>query len=258
MKFVELATKSLRTIGAIGQGVALSANDLQVAFEAANDMIDAWAAVRLTIFQQLNYTYPLVAGQGSPTNPYTIGLGGDFNQPRPTWIADANLKVLTSTDFEYPLDILQPNEYARIAIKTLPSAMATALFYDGGFPISGADTGLGNIYLYPVPNGGMSLELVLYMPVPMTGFADVSTTEYTFPKGYAEALRYQLAKRLASEFGKELDQATQQLCIDTFAIIQRNNGPMPNLRSDFGVPGTNAAAGLYNWRTGQNSRSGAR
>ena len=254
MKFVELARKSLRTIGAIGQGVPMSANDLALAFEAANDMIDAWAAVRLTIFQTLRKIYPLVADRGGPLDPYTIGVGGDFDVPRPTFISNANLNVLTTDPpFEITLDIYDQNEYANITIKNLSSALAEALYYDGKFDTSGADVGLGNIFLYPVPNGQQPLELALYLPIAMTGFADEATTDYTFPPGYAEALRYQLAKRLAVEFGKTLSPEHQQLAIDTFAVIQRPNAPIPSLRCDYGVPGTGASEGLWNWRTGTNS-----
>jgi len=259
MTFNQLGTKALRTIGAIGQGVPASANDMQVAFEACNDMIDGWAAQRLTVFQTLRSLFDLVANQGGVTTPYTIGLGGDFNVPRPTWIPNANIVVYTTTPpFEYPLAILTPDEYARTSIKDMSSAMATALYFDGKFDTSGADTGLGDIFLYPVPNGQMPLKLALYLPRPMTGFDDIGTTEYTFPPGYAEALRYQLAKRLASEFQRPMSAETEQLAVDTFAIIQRANVPIPTLRCDYGIPGTNAASGLYNWRTGQNSRAGQR
>lgn len=254
MKFVELGTKALRTIGAIGQGVDPSGNDMQVAFEACNDMIDAWAAQRLTIFQTLRKLFDLVANQGGVANPYTIGLGGDFDVPRPTWIPDANLVVYTTTPpFEYPLHIMTPDEYARTSIKDLASAMATALFFDGKFDTTGPDTGLGDLFLYPVPNGQMPVKLALYLPYPMTGFADIGTTDYTFPPGYKEALRYQLAKRLAAEFQRELSQEIQQLVSDTWAVIQRANVPIPTLRSDYGLPGMGAGS-MYNWRTGLSGR----
>lgn len=254
MLFVDLARKALRTIGAVGQGVSMSANDLDLAFEAANDMIDAWAAVRLTIFQTLLKTFPLVANQGSPTNPYTIGVGGDFNVPRPTFITTATMQVLTTTPpFKINLRPLEDDEYGLLTIPGLLSALSESFYYNGKFDTSGADAGLGEFFLYPVPNGQQPVELVLQLPTPMTGFADKTTTDYTFPPGYAEALRYQLAKRLAVEFGKTMSPENQQLAIDTFAIIQRPNAKIPNLRCDYGVPGVGSTAGLYNWRVGSNT-----
>lgn len=253
MLFTDLARKSLRTIGAIGQGVTMSANDLDVAFEAANDMIDAWAAQRLTIFQTLRKVFPLIANQGSPTNPYTIGPGGDFNVPRPTFIAVATCQVLTTNPpFIIGLDILNYDyEYSNLSIPAMVSALPEAISYNGKFDTTGPDVGLGEIFIYPVPNGSQSCELVLMLPTPMTGFADKAVTDYTFPPGYKEALRYQLAKRLAVEFGKEMSAENQQLAIDTFAVIQRPNAPIPTLRSDYGIPGVGSGNSLWNWRTGQ-------
>lgn len=251
MKFVELATKSLRTIGAVGQGVPVSDNDIQVAFEACQDMFDAWAAIRVTIYQTLKKVFPLVANQGGPDTPYTVGLGGDFNIQRPTWIPEANLFVQTTNPgFRIPLAILTPDQYARISIQSLSSALAQALYFDGKFDTSGPDVGLGQIFLYPVPNGQQPCSLELYLPTPMQGFADMATTDYTFPPGYAEALRYQLAKRLASEFQRPLSAETADLCVSTWAVIERNNVPVPVMRSDWGVPGANQYTGLFNWRTG--------
>lgn len=251
MKFVELARKSLRSINAIGQGVTMSANDVQVAFEAANDMIDAWAAKRLTIFQNLRYAHDVVTGKGTPADPYTIGPGGDLDQVRPLWISDATLMDLgNSPNFELnpPLAILTPDEYARIPIKTLSAPLANCLFYNGKFVQTGSDHGLGEIFLYPVPNGGLNLKLVIYCPVPMVEFADVDTTDYYFPPGYREALRYQLAQRLAVEYGKEISAEMAQLCTDTFAVLQRPNGPIEKLRADYGLPGLPGDRGVYNWR----------
>lgn len=254
MTFTDLARKSLRTIGAIGQGVRMSPNDIQVSFEAANDMIDAWAAQRLTIFQTLLKTFALVANMGGPSNPYTIGVGGDFNVPRPVFISVATMQVLTTTPpFKIGLDILEDDEYANLTIPNLASALSEAMYYNGKFDTSGGSAGLGEIFLYPVPNGQQPVELVLQLPTPMTGFADLDITDYSFPPGYAEALRYQLAKRLAVEFGKTMSPENQQLAIDTFAVIQRPNAKVPNLRCDYGVPGTGATEGLWNWRTGTNT-----
>lgn len=260
-KFVELATKALRTVGVIGRGVPPSGYDVDVAFQASHDMFDAFAAQRLTVFQTIRNVLDLVndGSKGGPLDPYTIGVGGDFNLARPTWIPNANLLCLTTNPpFEYPLYIYEPDEYATVAIKDMQSAMATSIFFDGKFDTSGPDVGLGDLFLYPVPNGQMPVKLVLYLPRPMNGFADKATTEYTFPPGYAEMLRYQLALRLSTEYQMPLSAEHQQLVRDTFAVIERPNVPIPNLRCDFGVPGTGAVSGLYNWRTGTNTRLGNR
>jgi hypothetical protein len=251
----DLTYRALRTVGKVAQGDPLDGNDSATGFQIANDMLDGWAAQRLTIYQTLAQNFPLVAGQGSPSTPYTIGPGGTFNVPRPVWIPNATIRLLSSVPvLEYGLRIYESeNEWAHEAIKALASALPTGLYYDGAFPTTGAGAGLGNIFLYPVPNGQQPIGLTLYLPTPLTAFADQNVTQYTFPPGYAEALRYQLAKRLASEFGIPLTAEAAALAVETFGIIKRPNGRIPLLRS--GLPrfaGSGGSGGLWNWRLGRN------
>lgn len=256
MKFTELARKALRTINAAPRAGEVSPEDLNIAFEAANDMLDAWAAKRLTIFQVQRKVYPGVTGKGSPSNPYTIGPGGDFDQPRPLWIPNAECQVNTTTPpFEFPLNILKDDDWARTSIKALASSLPSDLYYDYRFPVTGIDTGLGQIYLYPVPNGGQPISIVLYTPLALARFADRDITDYTFPPGYAEALRYQLAIRLAIELGYEQPQDLKDMAATTFGVIQRPNARIPVLRSDQGMAGM-AGGGFYNWRLGTMTRRG--
>lgn len=254
MKFVELARKAFRTINAVQLGGDLSPSQLEIAFEAGNDMLDAWAAKRLTIFYVQRRVYDTVAGKGSPTNPYTIGPGGDFDQPRPLWIPNAECQVNTTTPpFEFPLNILKQDEYARTSIKGLSSSLPADLYYDYRSPTTGVDAGLGQIFLYPVPNGQQPIQIVLYTPLALARFADRDITDYTFPPGYAEALRYQLAIRLAIEMGFPSPPELTEMAAQTFGVIQRPNAHPPLLRSDTGMPGV-AGNAYYNWRTGNSGQ----
>lgn len=249
----DLTKRALRTLGVLAPGEPLPPQDSVAGFEALNDLLDGWAAQRLTIFQTLRNLYPLTAGQGSPTTPITIGPGGTLNQVRPLWIPNATIQVATTTPpFEYPLNILTDESYARTAIKALTAALCYDLYYDGKFQTSGAPQGLGELFLYPVPDGSLPLSLVLYTPTPLTAFADASHTAYTFPPGYAEALRYQLAKRLASDYGQSLTPEAAELAVTSFGVIQRPNGRIPTLRNDVRRGG----GGVYNWRTGSMERRG--
>ena len=252
----DLTYRALRTVGKVAQGDPLSANDSLTGFQVANDMLDAWASQRLTIYQTLAQNFPLVANQGSPSNPYTIGPGGNFNIPRPVWLSHATIRLLTTTPvLEYDLYIYgSSDEWASVSLKTLTSSLPSGIYYDAAFPETGAGAGLGNIFLYPVPNGTQPIGITLYIATPLTAFADQNVTEYSFPPGYAEALRYQLARRLSTEFGIPLTPEAAQLVTDTFGIIKRPNGRIPLLRS--GLPrfaGSGGPGGLWNWRLGRNT-----
>jgi hypothetical protein len=256
VKFEYFATRSLRAIGACGQGIDPTPELMQYALQAFNDMIDTWAVDRLTVFQSLLREFDLVANQGSVDNPYTIGIGGDFNIARPTWITDANLLVKTTTPYyEYQLEILKPGEWNAIGMKNLAGGLANSLYFDGKFDTSGGSVGLGRIYLNPVPNGTLPLGIRLYIPTPMDGFADIDQTSYLFPPGYRETLVYQGMKRLAIDLGKPLTADQQAMATDSFRLIKDANVQSPNIRSDVGLPGSRGGS-LYNWRTGTNTPSG--
>jgi len=250
MKFVDLGTKALRTVGVIGQGVPAAPEDMQIAFDLAVDMFDSWAVKRLTVFQTLRNVFPIVGGKGSPANPYTIGLGGDLNIPRPNWISDAAVLIdSTVPPTERQLRVLEDSEYAAITLKDMPSTLVERIHFSGKFNTTGIDVALGQVFLHPVPNGTMATRLVLYIPTPMSGFADLATTEYLFPPGYAEALHRQLAKRCAVEYERPWSPESEQLAVEAFAIIQRPNATIPKLRADYGLPGS-GNEGYYDWRTG--------
>lgn len=251
----DLCQRAMRSINALGQAQTFAPGDLQVCAEAANDMLDAWAAQRLTVFQTLRHVYALTTGKGGPTNPYTIGSGGDFDQFRPLWIPNANVRVSNSSGdpYEIALAVLNQGEYAAIAMKTLTNSIPTCLWFNGRYNETGANAGLGEIFLWMIPNGQQTLSLVLYTPTPLTSFADL-TSEYSFPPGYREALRYQLALRLATEFGRPVSPELATLATQTFAVIERPNADVGKLRSDF--MGMGRSTGLYDWRTGSSSRRG--
>jgi hypothetical protein len=252
-----LTTKALRLIGKLRPRDVLNADDSATGFDAANDMLDGWAAQRLTVYQTLANQYTLLANRGGPVGsafpPYLIGIGSpDFNQVRPEWIYDAHLILTNSTPpIENPdFVVFREDEYERISAKTLTSSIPKGMFYDHAFPTTGASAGYGNIFLYPVPNGSQPLALVIYTPTPLSSFLDPNTTPYLFPPGYAEALRYQLAIRLAGEYGMDPPAKVNEIAALSFGIIKRPNVRIPVLRTD--LPKIGGGGSIFDWRMGVN------
>jgi hypothetical protein len=82
-----LITAAYTDIGVLGQGETLSAYLAQDGLRRLNAMIASWRAHQLTVLAIERMIFPLVANKQT----YTIGLGGDFNVPRPTRIDAAGL-----------------------------------------------------------------------------------------------------------------------------------------------------------------------
>lgn len=205
-----------------------------------NDMIDAWALENLTIYYMPRTTKALTSG----TATYTIGTGGNINIVRPTRIEAAALIIDTSADpeTEVPIDVFTPQDWEGVRQKDLTSPYVQGIYYDFGWT-----AGLARITVWPVPTIDIT-SLVLYTLQALTAFADL-VTNYTFPPGYAEALRYQLALRLAPEFGGLLAQAdTEKLATKALAIVKRGNNRPVQATLDRRTPGLGAHP-KYDWRT---------
>lgn len=229
---LDFVTRALTLLGVYQPGEAIAAEDAETAFNTLQELVDSWANERLTIFRLLRTVQTLTSGVAS----YTIGVGGTINIARPQWIQDAGLIIDTtaSVPTEIPIDVLDDDAYAAISQKTLPSGYVQGVYLDHAW-----SAGLANLKLFPVPNIGTT-QLVLYTPLALTTFADL-TTGYTFPPGYPRALRYNLAMECAADFpGAEVPPAVQRLAVDSKANIKRANSRLSTVMIDPSLRGSPA------------------
>jgi hypothetical protein len=238
----DLIERTLKTIGVLASGETASASDAGDAFTILNNMMDSWATQRLTIYTTARTAFDLAAS----TQDYTIGTGGTFNIVRPIWIVAASIipdgSAAAAQKIELPIqEALNTTQWQHVAIKGTTSTFPLEFYYDKAWT-----AGLATISVWPVPSTSSS-QLVLYTPTALTQFAD-RTTNYTFPPGYEEALRYQLATRLAPEFGRPMSPEVMALAQNTFANIKRVNGSTETLGIDAALL---SHGGRYNWRTDQ-------
>jgi hypothetical protein len=109
------------------------------------------------------------------------------------------------------------------------------------------NAGLGNIYVYPIPNQINPLRLYLWSVAGQ--FANVGATVQVAP-GYVKAMQYCLAKELAMQF-PERAHWTPQLekeANDAFDWLKSLNVMMTDLVCDEAI--INTPGGMWNWRTG--------
>src|SRR6266850_3966163 len=78
-----LITASFEILSVFTQGESIPAKDSQSALGFLNRMTSGWAQQTLTIPAIVRLVFTLTANKGGPSNPYTIGVGGDFNVARP-------------------------------------------------------------------------------------------------------------------------------------------------------------------------------
>lgn len=220
---VDLITLALKDIGALGIGQSVSPEDTADALATLNMMMGQWAAERLSVFHLID-----TAHQSTGAVSYTVGVGGDFNIPRPIKINAAYARLQSSgagSAVDYHISMIDAREdYARISLKTLPSFPEYA-FYDSAFP-------LGNLFLYPVPNSSYELHIVTMDTLPQ--FA-APATAVNLPPPYLAAIRYNLGCYLAPSYQLEPPPSLVRLAMNAKRVVKRMNVQIPQLTMPRGL-----------------------
>jgi hypothetical protein len=212
-------TSALRLIGVLATGETPEAAAADSALTAASDMLDGWAAERLTIYSQTRSLCALVANQ----QRYTVGTGGNWTQDRPLWIDGVGL--LTADGVETPIKLFTRDEWQAIDQKGVTSATPEGIFYNPTYPLAAVD-------VWPKPTDA-SAQIVIYAPLsPLKSVATLDTA-ISAPEGWAKALRYNLALELAPEYGVEPSAAVVNGAMESKATIKRvNEGLLDELKID--------------------------
>jgi hypothetical protein len=213
---VQMITRSMRLIGALGSEETASAAEGADGLAALNTMLDSWSIRRLYVhqIQQLG-PLTLISSQAS----YTIGSSGNFNVARPSRITHAFVRDVSS-GVDTPVEVtMDRSVYNRKSYKATTSPYPNILYYETAMP-------LGRIWLYPTPDTANTLYLDCYTP--LSSFAGLAT-DVTLPPGYRRAIEYGLAVEIAPEYGKSISQEFVKSAGDAVAAIKSLNAVVPTL-----------------------------
>jgi hypothetical protein len=196
MTVLDLIKSSLRLIGQLAPGRGPNASETADALLALNAMLERWGNEKLLVYQIGRDEHTLTPG----TAAYTIGAGGDIDAARPVRLEGAARIPAGETD-EEELEIL-----------TLDRRRGghAGLYNDGAFP-------LATLTIAPAPGGADTL--VLYPWRAIVGFA-ATDESVAFPPGYADAIRYNLAVRLAPEWNRAIRPDVAALAVESKAAIK--------------------------------------
>ena len=205
MTFTQLASRSLRILGAIDPSETITATELANAMIACNAMLRSWAARDILVYATTQTTYALPAS----TVSVTIGAAGDVVLARPSGIDHAWLRI---SNQDYTLEEITLREYDAWVNKTT-SGIPEEFALRDGYPNM-------TMYFKNLPSTASTLYLETRQP-----FTEFTTGAQTvlLPDEYEEAIVYNLAFRLAPEYQKSMSQEAQVSASTSLRTIKNKN-----------------------------------
>lgn len=191
----DIIKRSLRIIGALGQGESPSTDAKTEASQALNDLVKEWQSDGM---QMWKYGVSSAITYVASTASYTIGIGATSDQVAPLKIVQAFNKN-TSTSVDIPMVIMTKQEYYMMSNKT-STGTPNQLYYN---PPGPPETEMvGTIRVYPTPDSTAASTYNLYIigMFPLEDF-DAATDLADFPSFYYNALCWGLADQLSYEYG---------------------------------------------------------
>lgn len=211
-----LTKRALRKLGAIASGEELNGNELKDALEELNSMLDNWNTEELLVHVVNRNAFTIAAA----TATLEIGPGGNLDQVRPQRIEQGQAWI-SEDGLEYPIEVWLQERWSGITDKTT-TGRPSILYYEAKHP-------LGVINLWPVTD--KNYDFIIYTWNLLAQISNINQT-LSFPPGYADAIVYELAIRLAPEYGKPVPPAVAIAAVQSKANVKRINDLTPELRVD--------------------------
>lgn len=236
MLAIDLINSASRLIGVLASGETLASAEQSDCLLILQQMVDEWQADGLKIFTENINIFPFILG----TQTYTLGTGANFNMPRPAKIQRMGCQILSNPTqpSEVPITMLDVDGWANVRVKNISGSYPLFCYNDYAFPNM-------NLNFWVIP--GLASNVVIYSWQPLSTWPDLATTNVTFPPAYLQAFRYNLAMKIAPEFGRQIDPLVMKVAMDSLAALKDINLPAPILRCDPGLSGTGVS--VYDWRS---------
>jgi hypothetical protein len=228
---LDIIKGAMRAVNILSAGRNPTPDELADYLAILNQFLDSCNAERLMIFT-VNRLGPfnLIPGQQA----YTVGSGGVINIPRPPRIESISVLWLGNPvqPSEIFMDPVDEQGWGAIPVKNIGAPLPQTVWDDGGFP-------LRTLSYYPFPT--VAIETVLYAWQALSFFPDL-VTKLSFPPGYLEFIRWNLALRLDNA---QITPQVQGLAAESKARIKSFNAPTITVQPDIGgLVGTGAQ---WNW-----------
>ena len=186
--------------------------------DSLNAMLATWAASKLAVPAIVQETFPTVVGQAS----YTLGeSAADVSTVRPDKVLTCYLRA--SDNIDYTVEIIGREKYNEIWDKNQSYRPYNA-YYNPSYPN-------GTLYFDSKPT---AVETAYIDTQKALGVFTIDQT-ITLPTTYYELIPYQLAIRLAPEYGLQAPTDVYNIATAVMANIKANNSEPFEVELDFAL-----------------------
>lgn len=174
------------------------------------------------------FTSTVVMSQNATVThgPQQIGytIPGDFKMARPLRVRQSFTRITTqASGLDYQINVVDEDTYNSIGYKGIAAPWPIVMWYNPTYP-------LGTLHFYQNPS--QAGELHLFTDHILTNFADL-TQEVQMPQGYVRAIKMNLARDLAPEYGAAWTPQQERLAKEAYdAIKALNKTPVPVSKYD--------------------------
>lgn len=233
----ELIQDALTMLMVYSPDTILTAEESNTALRSLNSLIESIANDNLTINTVTKEDFTLVGGQAT----YTWGTGGNFNSSRPITVESCTTAITgTSGNIDFPVVIVNYDDYAAISLKTLQTNYPQYCYIDGAYP-------LDNVTFYPVPSSAIPVTFYSYKQ--LTEFVTVADA-VALPQGYYRMLVAMLAIELAPSYQLTASQNIYDIANQAKRSIMRTNSRPLTMQTDPALMGYGGAYNIFNDKTG--------
>lgn len=202
---------AMRKLGVLASGESATPSELNDSMGTLQTMLRMWASQKILVHATTKESFNLVAGQAS----YTWGTDGNINTTRPHSVFGAFVR--DASGYDHPVEIVSEGRYNAIAQKSVQER-PSRIFYHPLYP-------LGYLYAYPTPDAAEAMWVDSLKPFTETSSFDALTSTLAFPPNYEEPIVYNLAVRIAPDFGKSISVEIAAIASDGYDnLVTLNSG----------------------------------
>jgi hypothetical protein len=208
-----ILTVTAITSGAIATGMTLSGTGITAGTKIVSFITGAGGNVNEVGTYQLNLSQSVSSTTINAYYQRPLSINSSFVRVN----TSSNGQPILNGGLDYPVAILNVEDYEMIGLKTLNGPWPKALYYQP------TET-LGNIFVWPNPAQG---EMHIFADTLFSKYTSINDT-MLLPEGFEMALEWCLAERLMPQYGKA--SPTQMGMINAFAAQGKSTIKRTNMK----------------------------